>query len=665
MNIRSAALSLVVATIVSAAAVPTPAQVYYIDADINTGTGNTVLDGAGSFGPTTTTTVANDGMWSIRTWPVNGAGVLATNQKEDATPRLATTYTLPLAGTYNIYGYFWNNQSGDGVWDVSFQLGSGSATTYSKGNATNLAATSGHFTTGVVVDDGSGQNLFEAPLGTWDTATYGNTVTVFIDDPETASGDDRTWYDGIGFKASTPGTSINYVAGDLITLNDNGGWCWYQDERAIVDTAANKIVLSSVANSSGADGASRGGDIDVVEYDLTTQQTDRFVLGSFEDDDHNVAAIHKRSDGRYVAAYARHSRDSNTRFRVSTNPGDATSWDAETTCNNGAGTTYNNLYYLPNDDGGNGRLYNFTRSINFDPTIQISDDEGLTWEGTYKLLTEGDAGDRPYVRYASDGESIHFITTERHPRDSGVNNSIYHGYVQDGQLFTSDGTLLDANLFDGTAVTPSALTTVFAANTVDQGEPMTRAWTVDIEVDSSGNPYAVFQARIDPGELSAGTESLDHRFFYGRFDGLAWNVHALAEAGRDIYAASPNGPEDDYTGLVALDPDNPDVLYISSDIDPRANQATAYYEIYKGVTDDFGLSWHWTAITENSTMDNIRPVVPKWDAANTALLWQRGTFTTFLDYDMDVVGIIMVPEPASIVLLIAGLLGLTCLRRRK
>src|SRR4051794_24990813 len=45
--------------------------------------------------------------------------------------------------------------------------------------------------------------------------------------------------------------AANDVAGTLYTLNDNGGWSWFEDERAIVDTAANKIIFSSVANGSG------------------------------------------------------------------------------------------------------------------------------------------------------------------------------------------------------------------------------------------------------------------------------------------------------------------------------------------------------------------------------------------------------------------------------
>jgi len=444
-------------------------------------------------------------------------------------------------------------------------------------------------------------------------------------------------------------TVQNYVAGDLEILNTNGAWSWFQDPRAIIDTDANKLLVSSTSDFSGTDGAARNGQVDVVEVDLTTGGLSRFVLGTTGNaDDHNVASFYQRTDGRYVAAWSEHGGTNFTNFRVSTNPGDATAWQPTSTVQNGAGTTYENLHYLPNDDAGQGRLYNFTRTGNWDPNIQFSSDQGDTWTTGGKLLTQGSTGDRPYVRYASDGNKVHFITTETHPRND--NTSIYHGYVQDGQLFNSSGAQLDANLFDNTAVSVTDLTQVFAAGTLNQGDPMTRAWTVDLEVDSAGNPYGIFQTRIDPGTLSGGGDRLDHRFFYARHDGTSWNVNALADGGGNIYHQTANVSEADYTGLVALDPDNPDVVYMSSDIDPRNNADTAYYEVYKGTTADTGATWTWEAITENSTMDNVRPIVPDWDTNNTALLWMRGDYRSWTDWDTDIVAIglgVEVDEPTD------------------
>src|SRR5947208_1248376 len=83
--------------------------------------------------------------------------------------------------------------------------------------------------------------------------------------------------------------------------------------------------------------------------------------------------------------------------------------------------------------------------------------------------------------------------------------------------------------------------------------------------------------------------------------------------------------EDDYTGLAALDPNNADVVYISTDAEPVTGTplvSTAdgerHHELFRGTTRDFGATWSWEPITANSTMDNLRPLVPKWTDSRTA-----------------------------------------------
>jgi hypothetical protein len=420
--------------------------------------------------------------------------------------------------------------------------------------------------------------------------------------------------------------AINDVAGEMIVFNDNGAWSWFEDERAIVDTSAGKILVSSVANASGTGGAARNGDVEIASLDLASGSVSRLTLSdALQADDHNSAALWIRPDGRYLAMYARHGSDNFTRYRISTNPGSIATWGAEQTFNNGAGTTYSNLHFLPNDNGGAGRLYNFTRSVGFDPNVLTSNNFGSTWSYGGKLLTEGGDTDRPYVRYFSDGQRIHLITTERHPRN--LDNSIYHGYVQDGQLFNSAGTVSDANLFDASGVAPASLTRIFATGTQFGGTTMRRAWTIDLDIDEAGQPYAVFQAR-------ANDNNTDHRFFYARYNGTSWAVHELARAGGFLYAA-----EDDYTGLAALVPGDPNRLFISTKIDPRTNVLMPRYEIFEGNTTTAGASWTWTPITFNSTVDNLRPIVPGWDDERTALLWMRGTYTTYTNYNLDIVGL--------------------------
>lgn len=436
---------------------------------------------------------------------------------------------------------------------------------------------------------------------------------------------------------------VNAVAAEPILLNNNGAWSWFEDERAIIDVAGGKLLVSSVADSSGSGGANRSGDIDVVSLDIATGQVESFVLNhGLEDDDHNSAALYLRPDGRYVAMYSKHGSDPLSRYRISVNPHDATAWQPEQSFTNGAGTTYSNLHFLPADNGGSGRLYNFTRTNNYDPNILTSSGQGASWSYGGKLLTEGGGGDRPYVRYFSNGDKIHFIATERHPRN--FDNSVYHGYVQDGQLFGSAGNLLDANLFNSSAVAPNQLTTILAAGTVLGGDAMRHGWTVDVAIDGDGNPVAVHQAR-------ANNDTSDHRYFYSRWDGSQWNTNQLGYAGSFLYNA-----EDDYTGLVAIDPDDVNTVYVSSEVHPQTKaqligaDGERHYELFRGTTQDSGQSWEWTPLTFNSDIDNLRPIVPKWNAENTAILWLRGEYSTYTNFNLDVVAMVnpdvAAPAPA-------------------
>jgi hypothetical protein len=450
-------------------------------------------------------------------------------------------------------------------------------------------------------------------------------------------------------------TAGDDVVGSMIVVNDNGAWSWFEDERAIVDAATGQLLVSSVANSSGTGGTGRNGDVDVATLDLNTMAVDRFVLHpALQADDHNSAALIIRPDGRYLAMYGTHASGGEagqqSRYRISTTAGDGANWDAAQNFDNNASMTYSNLHYLPNDNGGAGRMYNFVRTNNFDPNVLVSNNHGTSWTYGGKLLTEGGGSNRPYVRYFTNGDRIHLITTERHPRD--FDNSVYYGYVQDGKLFNANSSVVDNNLFDASGVAPAALTPVFLTGTVVDGAAMRRAWTVDVATEAGGNPVVVFQARANGSDT-------DHRFFYGRWSGTQWQVNQMAFAGSYLY-----GAENDYTGLVSIDPNDPATVYLSSEVHPATKaqligaDGLRHYELFKGQTADNGATWSWTPITFNSTMHNVRPLVPQWDDENTALLWLRGNYTTYTNYDMDVVALVN-PELPDPVLALAVDFGLT------
>src|SRR5262245_59562820 len=94
--------------------------------------------------------------------------------------------------------------------------------------------------------------------------------------------------------------------GQPIVLNDDGAWCWFQDERAII--IGTKLLVGSIAN--GRSNAGRKGDVDLAIYDLETGCLSRQVLHHrLQPDDHAVPALWETPDGRVVAVYSKHGSE--------------------------------------------------------------------------------------------------------------------------------------------------------------------------------------------------------------------------------------------------------------------------------------------------------------------------------------------------------------------
>jgi hypothetical protein len=421
--------------------------------------------------------------------------------------------------------------------------------------------------------------------------------------------------------------------GPPVVINDNGGWCWYQDPRVVVDEAKGTLLVGSVAGPAGPGGATRSGDIDLVAYDLRRRKGQRVVIDHIEIDDHDDPALHIRSDGRYLVMYSNHNIDYLTRYRVSSSPHDARVFGPKrafdwTSVHSDFHTTYNNVYYLPTE----GTLYDFSRADNRSPNILTSADEGSTWAYAGKLTRSSDNVGyvNGYFKYASNGlDRIHFVGTEHHPYD--YDTSLYHGIVKGGMTYQSDGvTVADDDIRDDEAPAPADFTLVFRTGSAPGGTPLTHAWPLDLELDASGNPHVLFVTRAH--DQPDGTNFSDHRFVHARWNGGAWVVHELAKAGARLLPS-----QDDYTGLAVLNPHDLDTVYISSAIDPRDGVPTAMHEIYAGKTGDGGATWTWTPITEGSLLDNIRPIAAVWGGTHTALLWMRGTMRQGAAWDMAIV----------------------------
>jgi hypothetical protein len=277
------------------------------------------------------------------------------------------------------------------------------------------------------------------------------------------------------------------------------------------------------------------------------------------------------------------------------------------------------------------KIYNFVRSVDTSPNILVSSDSGATWTYGGRLTSTPTVGYvAGYYKYwGNQVDRIDFFGTEAHPRD--FDNNLYHGYIKGGKSYDSKDVEKDGNLSDSMQPQVTAFTKVVATGAMIGDVRVNHLWNSDLMRYDDGTIVALGMGRIDNN-----TDTPDHRFIYSRWNGTEWKNTNIGKTGVKLYDS-----EQDYTGLASAHPDDPNIIYLSTPFDPRNPSSTAKKrEIWMGVTCDQGATFTWTPITWNSTMDNIRPIVPKWDKNNMVLLWNRGTYSTAQIYNMDIVGIV-------------------------
>ncbi len=439
---------------------------------------------------------------------------------------------------------------------------------------------------------------------------------------------------------------------NFATLTTDGAWTWYNDSRAIFHNG--KLYFGYVRASDSKSALS--------VFDLNAgKTTNLWVSGFTQLDDHNNPALLAKQDGLLLSAYSRHISDQYFSYRTSnsTNPVTSASWNVEQNIpTSGAGMTYANLFQLPTEGG---KIYNFCRNQNFNPTIYTSTNGGTNWSSPQLFIQAGSGGTvRPYMKYSSDNtQRVDFLYTDGHPRD--IANSLYHLYYQGGAFYKTDGTLVKnyaaLPILHDSGERGSVIYQYNAADQADPNEwiPTGRAWCWETAYQSNGAPVSVFTVQRD--NVTGPTSGVDDRiyYYYARWTGSAWQKRFIAQAGRPLYAA-----EDDYAGGICVDPVEPNVIYISSNAQNPFNladttnvtlSASQRYELWRGVTADGGLTFAWSQITSNSAVDNLRPYVPRRNGGERCVIWFRGTYASYTSYASSIVGlfttVIPTNEPAA------------------
>lgn len=414
------------------------------------------------------------------------------------------------------------------------------------------------------------------------------------------------------------------VDSPIITFMPDGGWCWYQDPRALIHHG--KLILAGLSG--------RSGDVKISVYDLEAGKNLGTVVlhEKFERDDHDVPALYARPDGSILAMYAKHAKENVHYYRIS-DPEDYMKWGPEQRFvhdfKHQTGVTYMNLYYMKDQ----GLLYNFFRDgPTFNPSFMTSADHGDTWGNRTHFIADGLGGrNRPYARYLQrDANTVGVSFTEGHPRNYG--NSLYYADFRNGAFYKVDGTKIK-DLAAGPLLPSDAEKIYLGAETWEKPKGSesvpNSAWTCAAAIDSHGFPHLGYTVYLSDS---------DHRFRLATWNGTTWDDREIAHAGKCLYQK-----ESSYTGLMAFDPESPERIVISSDVDPtNGKNSGGVHEIYAA---DVGLKGsvttiQWSPLTAGSRHRQIRPIFVAAEGYKV-LLWLSGPWNTYIDYQSDAVGMIL------------------------
>ncbi|MCM1107606.1 MAG: BNR-4 repeat-containing protein [Clostridium sp.] len=410
---------------------------------------------------------------------------------------------------------------------------------------------------------------------------------------------------------------------DGYTISNEGAWCWFADPRAL-----------HYENEAGTINASYLGYIDVhgnikaMQYDFLSGRSHEVLIRSyFQPDDHNNPTFLVLPDERIMIFYSRHTDEACFFYRVSRQPGDITTLGEEKVIRTANNTTYPSPFILSDDPQ---HFYLCWRGVNWHPTIgrytlPDADDNVATAWGPYQIVQS--TGARPYAKYYSNGkDKIYMTYTTGHP-DNELPNWVYFNAVNLNATTASDGNVnVTPTLEDirGTRLSniASGPFKVYKTSDYKNQYPYTvvdapadyRDWVWQTALDAQGRPV-IAMVRINGGKSQ-------HEYFYAKWTGSAWRLTDLADGGGRFHSSNT---EYCYSGGEALDPENPNVIYLS--IPTAGESGQKVYEIWKYTLDDDGRVTEKTPVTRNSASNNVRPyVLPSSSRSPLRLGWMNGDY---------------------------------------
>lgn len=399
---------------------------------------------------------------------------------------------------------------------------------------------------------------------------------------------------------------------DYEVLTKDGAWCWFSDPRAIY--IGDKMFGGFV---------DKEGSIWAFSYNPQTHEKEQYKLyDKLDYDDHANPSIMKLHDNRLVMFFSAHggTKNSPMYYRISKYPSNISEWEDIQIINpkmeGDLGICYSNPAMLSSEDN---RVYLFFRGRDFKPTCVYSDDLKKWSEPINIVRNDPEYGDygRPYTKITTNHkDKIFFAFTDAHPRNRAT-NSIYFMMYDKGKLCKADGSVVSDTLG---SVTPSQVDKVY-----DATKTFDKAWIWDIAFDKKENPVLVYARFSHANSI--------HSYWYARWNGKGWENHKITDASLCFMRNDYNNKnyfesEENYSGGVYLDHENPNIVYTSRPIEN-------VFEIEKWTFIGGNKKWIKESVTSESERDNVRPyVVRNYKNGQPAVLWMYNySYPHFKKYD--------------------------------
>lgn len=395
------------------------------------------------------------------------------------------------------------------------------------------------------------------------------------------------------------------------TVTEKGAWCWFADPRAI--TYENE---SGTINSTYIGYIDVHGNIKATQINHLTHTSNEVLVRSwFQPDDHNNPTFLVLPDERVMIFYSRHTDEPCFYYRISQKPGDITTLGKEIRLETTNNTTYPSPFILSDDPD---HIYLCWRGISWHPTIarltlpDENDEVRFNW-GPYQIIQsqKGGRGVRPYAKYMSNGKDrIYLGYTTTHP-DNQKTNYLYFNYIDINTRELNDikGRKLET-VGSGTLHHVEA-TEEYKTNYPDAvvDDAPSRDWLWEISVINEQQPV-VAMVRINENKDS-------HDYYHAKWTGKEWQKTFLSNAGGHFHQTPTT--ERCYSGGMAIDKANPDIIYASVPVD-------GVYELKKFTVTPKGESASAEQLTFHSAKNNVRPFVISNVKDKAQLAWMNGDY---------------------------------------